>query len=165
MLQPAVIGGLVIGVLSALPLISAGNLCCCLWVITGGAVAAYVLQQNQAAPITPGDGALVGLLAGLVGAGVHLVLSIPITLMMAPMERAMMQRIVDVAGSMQPEMRETLDKFAGQRVAVGAAGFILGRIVGFIFMLFVGAIFSTVGGLLGAVFFRKSAPPDAPPAS
>ena len=54
------------GVLSALPIISAGNACCCLWVVTGGFVAAYLFQQNRAAPITPADGALVGLLAGLV---------------------------------------------------------------------------------------------------
>ena len=83
--QPALFGGLVAGVLSALPIISAGNFCCCLWVVGGGAVAAYVLQQNTAAPVTPGDGALAGLLAGLVGAFVHLFLSIPLTLVMAPM--------------------------------------------------------------------------------
>jgi hypothetical protein len=162
MLQPAVVGGLVMGVLSALPLISAGNICCCLWVISGGVVAAYVLQQNQPTPITQGDGALVGLLAGLIGAAVHLVLSIPITLLMAPMEHAMMQRIVDFAGSMQPEMRDTLEKLAVQRGQLGPAAFVIGRIAGFIFMLFLGAIFSTIGGLLGAIFFRK---PDAPPAN
>jgi len=42
-----------LSVLSALPLISAGNLCCCLWVISGGLVAAYLLQQNQSTPIAP----------------------------------------------------------------------------------------------------------------
>ena len=64
-LQPAIIGGAVIGVLSALPLISAGNCCCCLWVIGGGAVAAYLLQQHQATPITVGDGAVAGGVKGL----------------------------------------------------------------------------------------------------
>ena len=32
-------------------------------------------------------------------------------------------------------------------------------IVGFMFMLVAGAIFSTLGGLLGALVFKKSAPP------
>ena len=73
------------GVLSALPLVAAGNLCCCLWVVSGGAIAAYLLQQNQSTPITPGDGALAGLFAGLVGAAIYLVLSIPISFLMAPM--------------------------------------------------------------------------------
>ena len=85
--NPVLVGGLVMGVLSALPIISAGNLCCCLWIISGGLVAAYVLQQNQPTPITPGDGALVGLLAGLAGAGIYLVLSIPITFLVAPLQR------------------------------------------------------------------------------
>src|SRR5262245_60742253 len=109
--QPALIGGLVMGVLSALPLISAGNLCCCLWVVSGGLVAAYVLQQNQSAPITPGDGALVGLLAGLAGAVVQVIISIPITLLVGPMERAMVQRVLDMAGTMPPEMRDTFERF------------------------------------------------------
>ena len=35
-------GGLVMGVLSALPLVGPfGNACCCLWVVSGGLVAAY----------------------------------------------------------------------------------------------------------------------------
>jgi hypothetical protein len=37
--QPALFGGLVMGVLSALPIVSAGNWCCCLWVVSGGLVA------------------------------------------------------------------------------------------------------------------------------
>jgi hypothetical protein len=65
-LQPAVFGGLFIGVLSALPLINIAN-CCCLWVIGGGVLATYLLQQNQPYAITAADGALVGLLAGLIG--------------------------------------------------------------------------------------------------
>ena len=54
-LQPAILGGVLIGVLSALPIVSAGNLCCCLWVVLGGVVAAYLLQQNQSTPLNVGD--------------------------------------------------------------------------------------------------------------
>ena len=42
-LQPALYGGLLLGVLSALPIISLGNCACCLWVLAGGAMAAYLL--------------------------------------------------------------------------------------------------------------------------
>ena len=110
--QPALIGGAVVGVLSALPIVNMGNVCCCLWVVGGGAVAAYVLQQNQSTPITPGDGALAGLLAGLAGAFIYLVLSIPITLVMAPMERVMMERVIE-SGRMPPEFREFAGTYAG----------------------------------------------------
>src|SRR5688572_10869436 len=34
--KPALIGGLVTGILSVIPFVSAANLCCCLWAIVGG---------------------------------------------------------------------------------------------------------------------------------
>lgn len=151
--QPALFGGLVMGALSALPIVSAGNLCCCLWVVSGGVVAAYFLQQNQSTPITQGDGALVGLFAGIAGAFVYLVLSIPITFLVAPMERAAVQRFIELSGGMPPQVRE---------FALGYMGGTARLAFGFVLMLCVGAIFSTVGGLVGSVMFRKQVPP-APP--
>ena len=151
------------GVLSALPIISAGNACCCLWVVSGGVVAAYVFQQNRSTPMTPADGALVGLLAGLTGALVQVVVKIPIDIMVAPMERAIVQRVLDM-GTLPPEVHDLLDRYG--RGGGGAAVFILGRIVGLMFWLCVGGMFSTVGGLLGALIFRKQTPPgvvDVPP--
>ena len=155
------------GVLSALPIVAAGNLCCCLWIVSGGVVGAYLLQQHQTAPITPSDGALVGLLAGVIGAFVQFAVSIPIGILVAPFERAMLQRVMDMAGSMPPEMRDTLGRYASGG-DVSLAWMIVSRIVGLIMWLAVGAIFSTLGGLLGATIFRKQTPPaviDIPPAS
>src|SRR2546427_5040357 len=106
--NPVLVGGLVMGVLSALPIISAGNLCCCLWIITGGLVAAYVLQQNQPTPITPGDGALVGLLAGLAGAGIFFVPSNPITVLLAPPHRPVPGRLLGPAPHTPPRVRGDL---------------------------------------------------------
>jgi MFS superfamily sulfate permease-like transporter len=145
------------GVLSALPLINVGNACCCLWVIGGGMVAAYVLQQNQATPIAPGDGALVGLLAGLVGAVVQAIISIPIDLIVGPMERAMVQRFMEMAGNMPPDMRDMFERVS--REGANPAWFVLRRIFGLVFWLFIGAIFSTLGGLIGAAVFKKTTPP------
>lgn len=142
------------GVLTALPIISAGNLCCCLWVLSGGVVAAYVLQQNEPAPIALGDGALAGLLAGIVGAFVYLILSIPISILVAPLERMMVQRFIERMENMPPEFRE----FALSRVAGG-----LRLMVGFVFWLVVGAAFSTIGGLIGAAIFQKKLPPGPIP--
>ena len=142
------------GVLTALPIISGGNLCCCLWVVSGGVVAAYMLQQAQTLPVTTADGALVGLVAGIVGAFVYLILSIPISFLIAPMERLMVQRFVERMGNMPPEFRE----FATSYTAGG-----LRIMLGFVFWLFIGAIFSTIGGLLGSAIFRKPLPPSQPP--
>jgi hypothetical protein len=156
-----VIGGIVMGVLSALPLVSAGNACCCLWIISGGAIAAYLLQQGQSTPITPGDGALVGLLAGLVGAFVQFAVSIPVEILIGPYERAIVRSIVEMAGSMPPEMRHILERISASRVSTFVVLF-MRKVAGLIIGLFVAAIFSTLGGLLGAMIFRKQSPPHAP---
>jgi hypothetical protein len=148
-IQPALFGGLVIGVLSALPIVSAGNLCCCLWVVSGGVVAAYLLQQGQSTPITQGDGAVVGLLAGAVGAFLYLLLSIPITLLMAPVQRMLLDRLIERAGTMPPAFRGYVNSYVG-----GA----IGLMIGFVFMFVVGSTFSTLGGILGAAIFRKPWP-------
>jgi hypothetical protein len=157
--QPALVGGLVLGVLSALPIIAAGNVCCCLWIISGGVVAAYLLQQNQAAPITAGDGALVGFLAGIAGAFVYLIISIPMSLIFGPMEREMVRRIFETSGRVPPEIRDTFGPRLTGAVRVA---------IGFTAMLVVGSFFATLGGLMGAVIFRKPLPPgtiDVPPST
>jgi len=149
------------GVLSALPIVNFGN-CCCLWVLGGGAVAAYLLQQDNAAPINLGDGALVGLLAGVFGAFVILVLSIPLTLILEPMTRQFVTGLLERMENVPPEIRD----LAMRR------GFTALRIAGqFVFWLVVGSIFSTLGGLVGAAIFQKKLPPgtspviDVPPAT
>ena len=147
------------GVLSALPIVYLGNICCCLWVICGGVVAAYVFQENHPAPMTVGDGAFAGLLAGLLGAVVHLVLSIPIDLVMAPLERNFAQRLVDMMGPMPPEMRDLIDRIQQQEADRGIAFLLIRRMIGFAVMLFIGAVFSTIGGVIGAAIFQQKAPP------
>jgi ABC-type phosphate transport system permease subunit len=143
-------------VLSALPVINLAN-CCCAWVLFGGALASYLMQQNHPAPITAGDGAIVGLLAGVVGAFVWLIISIPITTALAPFQSEMTQRMLRDATDMAPEMRRFLESMAG-RPTLG-----IGLILGFFAMLFVSSLFGMIGGLFGALLFRKSQPPVIPP--
>ena len=87
-LQPALLGGVFIGVMSALPIINAGNCCCCLWVLAGGALAVYLRQQNSPVPIDAAEGALMGLIAGLIGGIIAAVLSIPIHMAIGPWQQA-----------------------------------------------------------------------------
>ena len=74
--QHVLLGGLFIGVVSALPVVGSANVCCCLWVVTGGVLSTYLLQQNRADPIESGEAAVGGLLAGLLGALIHIVLQL-----------------------------------------------------------------------------------------
>jgi hypothetical protein len=150
-LQPALLGGLVTGVLSALPIVSAGNVCCCLWVVSGGLLSAYLLQQNQSSPITAGDGALVGLLAGVSGAFVQFALSIPIGLLVGPIERQMLDRLRAVSGNAGAGTPFDLD-------GGGMLGVLLLSIIGFFVMLVVGTTVSTLAGVVGAALFSKATP-------
>lgn len=160
-LQPALLGGLAMGVLSVLPIINIPN-CCCLWVVFGGGLAAYLMQQNHPEPISAGDGAIVGLLAGVIGAVIWAGLSIPIGLLVGPLQGAFIERMLENASDIPPELRAMLENMRGNGIAMG-----IGTIAAFFGMLVIGtgigAVFGTIGGILGAVIFRKNVPPPPPP--
>jgi hypothetical protein len=154
-LQPALLGGAVLGVLSALPFVNVAN-CCCIWVITGGVVAAWLMQQHHPLPVTAGDGATVGLLAGLFGAVVWAVLYLPIHAVTGSMQQRMIGRALSNAAELPPAVQQALEQ------AERGGGSVVFLMIGFVFMLFVSAIFSTLGGLVGAMLFQKTAPPQPP---
>jgi hypothetical protein len=149
-LQPALYGGLLIGVLSALPVVGMGNCCCCLWVIVGGMLAAYLRQQNSPFAITTSEAALVGLLAGVMGGVFWFLLSIPIEMMMGPFQKQLIDRFLASQPDLPPETREMIER-AGSGQAVLAM-----KLVSCIVS---GAIFGMLGGLLGVAVFKKNAPP------
>ncbi len=153
-LQPALYGGAFIGVLSALPFISAGNACCCMWYIVGGVIAAYVMQQNYALPITVADGALVGMLAGVFGAVIMTVLSIPIELAFGDVQRRMFQSLFERLGNLPPEAQDMFEQMER-----GGGPMLLSSLLGLMFFLVAGTIFGLLGGVLGAAMFRKDQPP------
>lgn len=152
MLQPALLGGVALGVLSALPVINLAN-CCCAWVIFGGGLAAYLLQQQRPDPISAGDGALVGLTAGALGAVVWTLVSIPLNAALLPFQADLLERALSNASDMPPEAREFLETLQSAPV-MGAAA-----VVGFFIKLFACSAFAMIGGLFGALIFRKNAPP------
>jgi hypothetical protein len=156
-LQPAFFGGLLIGVLSALPIVSAGNCCCCLWVVAGGMLAVYLRQQNSPFAVTSAEGALVGLLAGVIGAVVATAISIPIDAMMGPFQRQLIERVINAQPDIPPETRDMIE-----RASAGGRG-VVSLVFKFMLMLIVGTIFSMLGGLLGVAVFKKDAPPPPPP--
>jgi hypothetical protein len=160
-LQPALLGGVAIGVLSALPVVNVVNFCCCAWVIGGGVLAAYLMQQNHPQPVSAGDGVVVGLMAGAIGAVTASVLAIPISLAMGPFQVEMLERVLESARDMPPEVRTMLEQLRGGVGGAAVAG--IGFVFALIFSLFFYSIFGLVGGLVGALMFRKNVPPPPPP--
>jgi hypothetical protein len=152
MIQAALLGGLFIGVLSALPIINVAN-CCCLWVIAGGVFAAHLDRQNDPRPMTIGRGAFAGLVAGIVGSLVWLITSIALDGVMAPVYQRIGDEMIRNAGDMPPDARAWLESLGSQ------AGSPLRWVFGFVFHLMVGAIFATLGGTFAAMFFSRPVPP------
>jgi hypothetical protein len=152
-LQPALLGGVFIGVMSALPIINAGNCCCCLWVLAGGALAVYLRQQNSPVPLEASEGALMGLLAGLIGGVLGVLLSIPIQMMLGPMQQEWLTSIMSGNEDMPPEVRDMME-----RMMAGNAFALLGAVINVI----TSVIFGMLGGLLGVAIFKKNAPPQPP---
>jgi hypothetical protein len=150
--NPALLGGLFIGILSALPIVSVGN-CCCLWIICGGFLAAYVDAQNSPVNVPVGRGALQGFLAGIAGAFVWLIAAIALDGLLGPMQRQFAEAMAQRSQAMPPEVRQWLEAIADRSMSPAR------WIVGFMFQLFIGMIFAPIGGMLGAVYFKKDVPP------
>ena len=125
--------------------------------LMGGLVAAYLLQSNTPQPIALGDGALVGLLAGLFGAVVNMIVSVPMNILTGPFQQRLFQRIAESQPDLPDNVRQMVDN-----MGMGAMS-IAGTIMAFFMMLVLGAVFSSLGGLLGAFFFKKKALPAPPP--
>jgi len=155
-LQPALYGGICIGVLSALPIINIGNCLCCMWVLAGGALAVYLMQQNHPYQVTPADGALVGLLAGVIGGIIGALLLIPIMMVFGPFQQQLIQRMIASNPDVPEQTREMIERMAAGGAVMGAA-FVVKLVVG----TCIDAVFGMLGGLLGVAIFKKK---DLPPA-
>ena len=138
-LKPALLGGLIVGVLSAIPFI---NYCCCIWTLGGGALAAFLYVKGSPTPVSTGDGAIVGGLAGVVGGIVYLIIGLPIAFLFgfAAMEEQLTRSGIEIPLS-------------------GTLLLILGGILGAIIL----ALLTTVGGLIGVAIFEKRKGGTAPP--
>jgi len=151
--QPALLGGLFIGVLSSLPVVSSFNLCCCLWVVTGGILVVYLQQQRTPEPLETSDAVIESLLAGVIGAiiaglGALLLLSAG-----GEIWQEQVRQALDSNADVPPEVRDMImNLIQGRNLALAA----------FLINLPVYAVFSMLGSLLGLAFFRKKvAPPPA----
>lgn len=155
--KPALIGGLVTGILSVIPFVSAANLCCCLWAIVGGMIATYLYVKNSPVPANAGDGAVLGALTGVIGAVISVVLGIPIALVMGPTMRNLLLRVMESADPRQAEMMRRQIEASGDAIGPLVVQSLIGAVLLFVFAI--------LGGLIGVALFekRKGGAPPPPP--
>lgn len=140
-MKPALLGGLVVGLLSSIPIL---NYCCCIWAIGGGVLAAFLYMKSSPTPISTGDGAVVGALAGVVGGLIYLIIGVPIAYFFG-------------AQAME-------DAFTRSGMHVPFTGpmlFIVGGLIGALCLL----IMAVIGGLIAVPILekRKGGPIVPPP--
>jgi hypothetical protein len=159
--QPALLGGVLIGVLSALPFVNVGNCCCCLWVVLGGVLVAYLEQERQEGPVDVANVVRAGLLAGVIGAVVMSVLDGVFSAALsqvftADRRQQLIEQVLDLIPNVPADLRDQMSH------PPPAATMLAGRMASlFISALFFG-LFSMLGALLGSAIFKKKTPP-APP--
>src|SRR5438034_1868234 len=103
-LKPAIIGGVVLGLLTARPFINWANICCCLWAIVGGALASYVYIKGSPTPAKAGDGAIVGVIAGVIGAAIYVVIGIPLSILVGGVTRELFAKVMESINPSQADM-------------------------------------------------------------
>jgi hypothetical protein len=172
MLKPAAIGGILLGVLSSVPIVSCG---CCIWMIRSGVLAAYLFVKESPEMVPLSKGVLLGFFVAIIGTLVYALFQIPLLLMSPEKIKELVEQMMGI-----------LDRFPGFASENKEEFMELARSEGFVSILYVSSligqflgncVLAMVGGALGVAIFEKrkienpfpesaSQPPsDEPPSS
>ena len=150
-IQPALAGGMFLGVLSSVPFISAGNCLCCAWVVGGGALATLLLTKQRPSGVALGDGAFVGVLSGLFGSVVATLISIPVRILSARFFASQQQAMEDALRQLGLEgpMRDLALRMASPEISATTLLFT------FFMNLLVYSLFAMIGGILTVAILER----------
>jgi hypothetical protein len=117
--------------------------------IGGGLSVVFYRRRNPVATVTPGMGARLGLVSGVLGGGIFAALISVFTMVLRVWDqiREKLIELVEQAAARNPDpqVRQAMEFFKTQ---LGIVLLIVGTLVGFV-------ICSALGGALGAVLFRR----------
>ncbi|HUQ32100.1 MAG TPA: hypothetical protein VM095_08265 [Pyrinomonadaceae bacterium] len=165
-LRAALIGGLVIGLLSSIPYVRMGNVICCLWVVLGGALASYLYIKKSTIPVGVGEGALLGVIAGAIGWAFEIIVGVPLTILTGYPELRFMVNLLERVDPQKAEAyRQNAEILMSRPFAEQFfySAFSLQTLLGLLITL----AFAMVGGLVAVPLFekRKTDAPPPPPSS
>lgn len=171
MLKPALVSGVAFGIAGAIPVINWINCACCALIIGCGLLAAYLQSQQcrtAGVEFRAGAGAQVGLVSGLIYGVVTTLVSAVLNVALGIGDWQQMIEQMEQYGTMDPEVMDQISRFME---TTGPAVLVL---FGLFLSLLLGAIFATIGGLIGGSVFKVEGPgtpaaagsssgPDLPP--
>jgi len=160
--RPAITGGAFLGFLSSLPLVSAGNCLCCMWVLGGGGIATMLLSRQQPRRrLSFGDGAFAGVSSGLFGAIIATLVSIPIKILSRPFLESQQDSIEKMFRDMPADLQGPAMDLAKRLMSPEVSAMtVLGS---FISNLLVFALFAMIGGILTVAYLNKKGGGMQPP--
>ena len=144
--QPALLAGVALGLLSSIPYINMGNMFCCLWIVGGGVLAVY-LYKKDGGEITTGNGATLGLLAGLFAAPVEAIVG---GLLFWARGNQITASFYTAMQKSDAELPPGLEQMMG--MLFGSPVYI--TLFTFVSALITNAVFATLGGVIGAMIFK-----------
>jgi hypothetical protein len=165
-LRSAIIGGVVIGLLSGIPYLNLVNVFCCLWIIVGGALASYLYIKKSSVPVNIGEGAMIGALAGAIGMMVQLLVGVPLTILAGYPELNFLVSIMERLDPQKAEIyRQRVEHILSRPFSEQffSSVFSLGTLLN----LLITVVFAMIGGLIAIPLFEKRKadilPPPPPP--
>lgn len=166
-LIPALYGGVIMGLISAIPFLNFLNCFCCAGILLGGILAVMFYKNNftpDTPPFTSGDCMAVGALAGVAGAVVNVFLTIAFLALFGNITQ---QFLLDFLHSMNLQLPDEAWRAIEEGLTEDKTGFALA--MNFVVGLFIDSIFGLLGGLIGySIFKPKQTPmppmPQPPPA-
>lgn len=161
--QPAVIGGLIVGVFSAIPGVSALNCCFCAWALIGGAVAVSMTVNRSSRFPSSSEAAQIGLRAGAVAALTFLFLSIPILISGVTTE-ASLKLVESIFGNLSnPELQAVMDEAMEEARNQSTLERLLTSLPFLLIQAGIYLGFTVLGSVLTRVLRRPTSPPPPPP--
>ena len=145
MFVPALIGGVIAGVLSGIPIIEC---LCCLWIIGGGMLAAYFLTKESSSVMRAGDGAIVGIFTGIIAAITSFLVSIPL----GPWEQKITQQIMEWLSTYYNEMPQGWESFFKEGAFETSMAWTM---IGFVISAVIFSALGSLGGIIGISLFAK----------
>jgi hypothetical protein len=158
--RPAIVGGLIAGVLSVFPLTQT---CCCLWALLGGAIAARMLISRSPMRVTSNEGARVGMLAGVLAGIIYFFIGLPLSLATIGWRLRVLEELSNSFNN--PKLQEILQQSIDWTRNASFRTQLLSMLPQFLVVAVVIAGFTVLGALLGLAIFekRKQEPPEPPP--
>jgi hypothetical protein len=153
--------------LSGIPYLKLGNVICCIWIISGGALAAYLYIRKSTIPVNIGEGALIGAIAGVIGTIVELVVGVPLTILTGYPELNFMVGLMERVDPQKAEMyRQRAEDLMSRPFAEQFFHAVFSW--GTLLSLLITVVFALIGGLIAIPLFEKrkadaGTPPPPPP--